>query len=261
MYDDFVEHLIHDNGACQIGKGTDFTLDRMTAHLRRYYLEHGSEGWVLKCDIKKFFPSTPHEVAKKAIRKRVSDKRAAQEVCKVIDSFDGDVGIGLGSQISQLVELAVLDDLDHFVKERLRVKHYLRYMDDFVLIHPDKSYLQECRKQIAEKVGALDLELNKKTTLYPLRQGVCLMNWRFVISADTGRILRYMNGKKLGKQRRKMKKLMGKERAGLLSEGTTRNSFIAWRANAKRGDTFYQRQRMEHYFYDLKGRKTNDPEQ
>lgn len=63
------------------------------------------------------------------------------------------------------------------------------------------------------------------------------------------------------KQRRKMKKLMAKERAGSLSEGTTRNSFIAWRANAKRGDTFYQRQRMEHYFYDLKGRKTNDPEQ
>ena len=91
----------------------------------------------------------------------------------------------------------MLDDLDHFIKERLRIKHYLRYMDDFVLIHPDKSYLQECRKQIAARVGALDLELNKKTTLYPLRQGVCLMNWRFVISADTGRILRYMNGKKL----------------------------------------------------------------
>ena len=72
LYDDFVEHLIHDNGACQIGKGTDFTLDRMTAHLRRYYLEHGSEGWVLKCDIKKFFPSTPHEVAKKAVCKRIS---------------------------------------------------------------------------------------------------------------------------------------------------------------------------------------------
>ena len=255
LYDDITEHLIHDNGACQTGKGTDFTLDRMTAHLRRYYLEHGTEGWVLKCDIRKFFPSTPHEVAKRAIRKRVSDDRAAQAVCDVIDSFEGDVGIGLGSQISQLVELAVLDDLDHFIKERLRIKHYLRYMDDFVLIHPDKSYLQECRKQIAERVGALELELNQKTTLYPLKQGVRMMNWRFVIAADTGRILRYMNGKKLGKQRRKMKKLMAKERAGLLAEGTTRNSFIAWRANAKRGDTFYQRQRMEHYFYDLKGRK------
>ena len=54
LYDDMVEHLIHDNGACQTGKGTDFTLDRMTAHLRRYYLEHGTEGWVLKCDIRKF---------------------------------------------------------------------------------------------------------------------------------------------------------------------------------------------------------------
>lgn len=186
---------------------------------------------------------------------RRSQQIQAQAVCDVIDSFEGDIGIGLGSQISQLVELAVLDDLDHYIKERLRIKHYLRYMDDFVLIHPDKSYLQECRKQIGEKVQTLGLELNEKTTLYPLNQGVRMMNWRFVIAADTGRILRYMNGKKLGKQRRKMKKLMAKERAGLLAEGTTRNSFIAWRANAKRGDTFYQRQRMEHYFYDLKGRK------
>ena len=121
MYEDFVEHLIHDNGACQNGKGTDFTLDRMVAHLRKYYNKHGTEGWVLKCDIRKFFPSTSHEVAKMAVRKRISDQRAAQAVMDVIDSFGGDVGIGLGSQISQLVELSVLDDLDHFVKERLGI--------------------------------------------------------------------------------------------------------------------------------------------
>lgn len=178
MYEDFVEHLIHDNGACQNGKGTDFTLDRMVAHLRKYYNKHGTEGWVLKCDIRKFFPSTSHEVAKMAVRKRISDQRAAQAVIDVIDSFGGDVGIGLGSQISQLVELSVLDDLDHFVKERLGIKHYLRYMDDFILIHPDKEYLRYCLEQIKIFVKFTDLQLNDKTTLYPLRQGVRMMKWR-----------------------------------------------------------------------------------
>lgn len=257
LYDDITEHLIHDNGACQTNKGTDFTLDRLTAHLRRYYNEHGTQGWVLKCDIKKFFPSTPHEMAKEAITKRVSDERARQAVCDVIDSFGGDVGIGLGSQISQLVELAVLDDLDHYIKERLHIKHYLRYMDDFLLIHPDKEYLQECLTKIRELVEAKGLELNKKTTLYPLRQGVRMMNWRFVLT-DTGRILRYMNNKKLGKQRRKMRKLIQKEANGRVPEGTTWNSLEAWKANAKRGTTFYQRQRMTHYYYELKGEVHNE---
>lgn len=252
MYEDFVEHLIHDNGACQNGKGTDFTLDRMVAHLRKYYNKHGTEGWVLKCDIRKFFPSTSHEVAKMAVRKRISDQRAAQAVIDVIDSFGGDVGIGLGSQISQLVELSVLDDLDHFVKERLGIKHYLRYMDDFILIHPDKEYLKYCLEQIKIFVKFTGLQLNDKTTLYPLRQGVRMMKWRFVLT-DTGRVLRYMNNQKLGKQRRKMRKLMAKEVAGEVPPGTTENSLKAWKANAKRGDTFYQRQRMTHYYYELKG--------
>lgn len=257
LYEDMTEHLIHDDGACQTGKGTDYTFNRLTAHLRRYSLKHGDEGWVLKCDIRKFFPSTRHEVAKAAVRKRIRDERACTMVCNVIDSFDGEVGIGLGSQISQLVELCVLDDLDHFIKERLRVKHYIRYMDDFILIHEDKEFLQYCLRQIRERIGVKSLKLNDKTTLYPLKQGVKIMNWRFVIS-PSGRIVRYMAGKKFGRQRRKMRKLMAKERAGLLEPGTTHDSFIAWRANAKRGATFYQRQRMEHLYYQLKGEKNHE---
>lgn len=256
LYKDLTEHFIHDNGACQIGKGTDFTLNRMISHLRRYYRKHGTKGWVLKCDIKKFFPTTPHKTAIEAVVKRVSDEKARQAVIDVINSFDGEVGIGLGSQISQLVELAVLDDLDHYIKERLRIKHYIRYMDDFILIHPDKEYLQYCLGKIDSIVKPCGLELNEKTTLYPLRQGVKMMNWRFVIT-DTGRILRYMNGKKMGKQRRKMKKLMAKESSGLVEKGTTKNSLIAWCANASRGDTFYQRQRMTHYYYQLEGEQKN----
>ena len=257
LYADIVEHLIHDNGACQINKGTDFTYDRMVAHLRRYYNKNGTQGWVLKCDIEKFFPSTRHDVAKRAVIKRVSDKRVANAVADVIDSFDGDVGIGLGSQISQLVELVVLDDLDHYIKERLRIKHYLRYMDDFILIHPDKEYLKYCWKEIESFIKAYGLKLNKKTTLYPLRQGVRMMNWRFVVT-QTGKILRYMDSKKIGKQRRKLRKLIVKEAVGEVPPGTTKNSLIAWCENAKHGNTFYQRQRMTHYYYQLKGEHRNE---
>ena len=249
FYEQITKSFIADSGACLRGRGVDYTLDRLTAHLRRYRIEHGSDGWVLKCDIKHYFPSIRHDVAKSAIYKRVTDKEIAARACEVVDSF-GDIGLGLGSQISQLVALAVLDDLDHYIKERLRVKHYIRYMDDFILIHPDKEYLRYCRAEIEAKLQAIGLQLNQKTVLYPLRQGVKLLQWRFII-ADSGAIIRKMNKKKHGKQRRKLKKLFAKEESGDYAPGTAHESLVSYLANAARGDTYYERQKMISFYKNL----------
>lgn len=247
---DMTEHFLIDNPACQKGKGTDFTLNRMTAHLRRYFNTYGREGWVLKCDIHHFFPSTPHEVAKAAVLKRVEDERAYKAIAEVIDSFEN--GLGLGSEISQLVELAVLDNLDHYIKEKLRIKHYLRYMDDFILVHPDRDYLIFCKSEIEKHLHSIGLELNAKTKIYPLRQGVQLMKWRFVIT-ETGKIKRFMSKEKLGRQRRKIRKIVGKEARGELPNGTAKISTMSWCANAKRGDTYFQQKRMREFYYETKG--------
>lgn len=247
LYEMMTKSFIHDSGACLEGRGVDYTLNRMTKHLRRYNIEHGRDGWVLKCDIRHYFQSIPHDVAKAAIRKRVPDKEIADKACDIVDSFGGDKGIGLGSQVSQLIALAVLDDLDHYIKERLRIKHYIRYMDDFILVHPDKEYLKTCRKIIELKLEELGLELNEKTKIYPLKQGVKLLQWKFQIM-PSGKILRRMNKNKSGKQRRKLKKLFRKELEGKYKSGTAKESLISFLANASRGDTYFVRQRMT-YFY------------
>lgn len=256
LYEDITEHFIHDNCACQRSKGTDFALKRLKQHLREYYQKHGKDGWVLKCDVHHFFPSTRHDVAKAAIRKRVEDPKACEMVCMVIDSFGGDKGIGLGSQISQLVELAVLDDLDHYIKEQLHIRHYIRYMDDLILIHPNKETLARCKEIIGAHLNAIGLELNKKTTIYHLRQGVKFLQWRFIVS-DTGKITMRLGSNKMGKQRRKIRKLLEKEIRCDVEPGTTFNSLVAWRANANRGNTYYQQQRMTHYYYAEKARLSN----
>lgn len=256
LYEDITEHFIHDNCACQKGKGTDFALKRIKTHMRRFYQEHGKEGWVLKLDVKHFFPTTRHDVAKAAIAKRVNDPRAAQVVFDVIDSFGGDAGIGLGSQISQLVELSVLDDLDHFIKEELRIKYYVRYMDDMVLIHEDKEYLKYCWGEIEKKLNQIHLELNKKSCMYPLSQGVKFLQWRFVLT-ESGKIKQTMNSDKLGKERRRLKALLLKEARGELEEGTAERSLQAWLANADRGDTYFQQKRMIAYFEVMKGEIEN----
>lgn len=249
FYEQITKSFITDNCACLKGRGVDYTLNRMTAHLRRYYAAHGCDGWVLKCDIRHYFQSIRHDIAKAAICKRVTDTQIAERACEIVDSF-GEIGLGLGSQVSQLVALAVLDDLDHFIKERLRIKHYIRYMDDFILVHEDKEHLRQCKKEIEARLFALGLQLNDKTALYPLRQGVKLLQWRFIVT-DTGAIIRKMGKKKQGKQRRKLKKLYAKELRGEYAPGTAHESLVSWLANAARGDTYHERLKMINYFKNM----------
>lgn len=253
-YGQLTKSFIHDNCACLRGRGVDYCLDRMTRHLRKYYLEHRNDGYALKCDIHHFFQSIPHSVAKAAIRKRISDDFTVEHICEIIDSFDGDNGIGLGSQVSQLVALAVLDDLDHFTKEKLRIKYYIRYMDDFVLIHNDKDYLKYCRSEIEKQLNSIGLELNRKTGILKLSQGVKLLQWRFVL-CNSGRILKRMDKKKISKQRRRIKKLYAKELKGEVPQGTCNQSMQSYMANARRGDSFYVRKKVAAYYYEMSGVK------
>lgn len=251
LYRDMTKGFIHDNCACQRGKGVDFALNRMEAHLRRYYRKHGNRGWVLRCDIRHYFPETPHEVAKAAIRKRVKDPRCAEAAETIVDSFGGDRGIGLGSQVSQLVELAVLDETDHFIKERLRIKHYVRYMDDFILIHEDRKVLENAKEEITKRVNALGLEMNRKTQIAPLKNGIRFLKWHFIMT-DTGKVIRKMSRQSVIKERRKLKKLAGKVKAGLIPIDYLWLSFQSWRANASRGNTHKTVWNMEQLYNKLK---------
>lgn len=252
LYDDLTEHFIRDNYACQIGRGTDDALERMKVQLRRYYQKHGCHGWFLKCDIQKYFPSTRHDVANKIIEKYCTDQNAIKAVQNVIDSFDGDVGIGLGSQISQLIELTVLNDLDHFIKERLRIKEYVRYADDFILMCDDRDYLVHCLRKIEQKLSVIGLQLNNKTTIQPMQHGVIFLQWRFVLT-ETGKVLMLMDPSKVTRQRHKMRKLWEKERDGKIPEGSTRHSAESFIANAARGNTWRLQKNIIHYYHELTG--------
>lgn len=257
LYEDIAEHFIRDSMACQRGRGTDDALQRMKIHLQRYYRKYGIEGWVLKCDIHQFFPSTPHETVKATARKYVNDTKAADMICKVIDSFGGDIGLGLGSQISQIMELLVLNDLDHFIKEKLHIKYYIRYMDDFLLIHPDKQYLQYCLSEIYKKIELLGLHLNRKTNIQPLKHGIVFLKWHYYI-LPSGRIIMKINKKKRAKYKTRLKKLFARECNGSVTEGATADSLISFLANAKRGNTYKLCCEMQQFYQTLTGSDLSD---
>ena len=250
LYPEVTKHFIYDNCACLRGKGVDFALNRMNCHLQRHFRKHGLTGWVLQCDIHHFFADTLHSTAKDAIAKRVTCPETVRKVSDIIDSFGGDRGIGLGSQVSQITQLAVLDDLDHFIKERLRIKHYIRYMDDFVLIHPDKVRLEDCLVQIREKLAGIGLTMNKKTNIYPLKQGIVFLKWHFYLS-NTGKVYRKMSRRALMKERRKLKKLKSLLDSFRITAEDVRTHYQSWTANAKRGSTYNDRQAMDKYYINL----------
>ena len=248
LYPEMTKGFIRDNCACLRGRGVDDALNRMKVHLRKYYREHGAAGYVLKGDIRHYFASIPHDVAKAAICKRVSDPEAAARACEIVDSFGSDHGIGLGSQVSQLVGLAVLDELDHFIKERLRAKHYIRYMDDFVIVCENREVLTGWLREIRAKVEALGLSLNEKTRVFPLTCGFRFLTWKFHLSA-TGRVWLRVDRRRVTSEKRKLKRMARKNR----EIGFLRESYISWRANMCRGNTRRVLARMDAWFEQLMG--------
>ena len=145
--------FIYDNLACQRGKGTTKAIERMKYHLRKYFLEnHTNKGYYVKLDIHHYFQSTPHQKLKEIVAERIVQPDFQKRVFEIIDSFKderpqeeishdefGERGIGLGSQCSQLLQLLYLDELDHLIKEKFHVAHYLRYMDDMIILVSSKE--------------------------------------------------------------------------------------------------------------------------
>lgn len=246
--------FIYDNCACLPGRGTDMARNRLKCHLQRFYRKHGLNGWVLKVDIHDFFGSTPHDVVKAAVAKRVPDPWVREQVYNIVDSFDHiapDKGMGLGSQITQLVQLAVLDDLDHYIKEVLRIKGYVRYMDDFILIHEDKEHLKHCLVEITRILKDLNLELNeKKTGIQPVKNGIHFLGFSFRLT-DTGRVVQTVLHKKISKERRKLRKIVDLVKRGQMTRQHADECYQAWKAHVGKGNCQSLLSKMDSYYVSL----------
>lgn len=112
-------------------------------------------------------------------------------------------GIPIGNMTSQIFAIFYLNDLDHFIKEKLGIQCYIRYMDDFLLIHPSKEYLQECLKQIKEEVAKLKLQLNEKTQIYEIHHGVNFLGYTFFLKGQ--KLIMKINAKTKRKIAKKVK--------------------------------------------------------
>lgn len=241
--------FIQTNYAGQIGKGTLYGLNCLSAHMLLAYYKYGYDCWIIKADISKYFYSIDHDILKDIVRYHVKDDDVYWLCEKFIDSTDGK-GLPLGNQISQVFALLYLSGLDHFITGELGVKYYGRYMDDFYLIVPNKEYAKYCLKAIYEFVHSLNLELNGKTQIIPFKNGIRFCGFHTYITKE-GKVIRKLTNENKRAAKKKYKKMAYLVNEGKLTKEKFYESYNAWKNHISHGNCYKLGQEMDKYIESL----------
>lgn len=230
--------LIDMNVATRVGKGTKMVIYYMKKYLTTMHKKYHNF-YILKCDISKFFYSIDHEVLLEKLKhigldndsyKIIKDIIYSTNYQYIYDKIDKlgvttqykiGKGLGIGNQTSQILAIFYLNDLDHFIKEKLHIKYYIRYMDDFILIHQDKEYLKYCLKEIKKFLKFDKLELNHKTNIYSMNNGIPFIGYKYIFKNNRLYMLVPSTTKKRIKKRIREKKTTIENYNGYLIFGDT----------------------------------------
>ena len=251
LYDVLIRPFILDNYGSQIGKGTHFGLNRLRDFMREYYRRHGSaDGWVLKADVHHYFASIRHDILKQDVRELLDDERSLALTDLIIDSTPGNVGIPIGNQSSQVFALLYLNKLDHLMKEGFRFRYYGRYMDDFYIIHESKDTLRAAWKAISEHLAERGLELNDKTQIFPLRNGLDFLGFHSYLT-DTGKVVRKLRRASRERMKRKLRKYKVMYESGAITKEKITESYQNWRSHASHGNCHALIQKYDQLYNEI----------
>lgn len=245
--------LIHDNGASLKGKGIFFSLGRLIAHLSKYFRQNGSnEGYALMLDFKGYYDNIDHDILIAMLREQIKDRRVMELTEKFIRVFGDGKALGLGSQVSQIAAIYYPNVLDHFIKEKLRVKFYGRYMDDLYLIHRDKQFLEYCLSEIQKVCESLKITVNlKKTGIVKLSHGLIFLKGKYSL-LETGKVLRLPCRASPIRMKRKLKKFKTLLEAGKMDYEDLRAAYQSWRGAFKMRFQAYKKvSKIDDYYNRL----------
>ncbi len=204
IYKQMTRSFVYGNMASQDGKGTDKARNLLKHYLWNFYTHNQNDGYVLQIDIHKYYQSIPKDKALELFQNKLTP-RLYKHVEEILNSqYNG--SFYAGSQLIQLLGIAYLDKLDHYIKEKLHIRYYIRYQDDFLLIHKDKKVLENALKAIEKQLNLLGLEVNhKKTHLKKLSENLTFLGFVFTLQ-DNGKVYMRIEPQKVKTIRRKLKK-------------------------------------------------------
>jgi retron-type reverse transcriptase len=182
LYPYFDTKFIYDSYSCRLGKGTHRANARLRDFVQKVSKNNTKQCFVLKCDIKKFFASIDQSVLISILQKYIQDRYTLNLLQNIIESFDSgkaSVGLPLGNLTSQLLVNIYMNEFDQWMKHQMKIKYYIRYADDFVIVHENKEYIINLILNINDFLQMrlkLSLHPNKVfiTTIY---SGIDFLGW------------------------------------------------------------------------------------
>lgn len=237
LYPLFDKKFIYDSYSCRHLKGTHRALDRFNQFVGQASESNSRTCWVLKCDVRKFFASIDQATLIQIVKRHVSDADTIWLIERIIESFQSTgpgKGLPLGNLTSQLLVNVYMNEFDQFVKHGLRQKHYIRYADDFVIMHHDKGVLMEALPNVhdfLEEKLKLSLHPNK-TFIKTAVSGVDFLGW---VHFPNYRVLRTSTKRRMWKR---LEEMDGKTETvesylGLLKHGNARKLTVSIAAKYK----------------------------
>ena len=219
LYPFFDKTFISDSYSCRLKNGTHKAINQFRSFFYKVSKNNTKTCWVLKCDIRKFFANIDHEILKEILKQYISDKDTLWLLDRVIDSFNP--GLPLGNLTSQLLVNIYMNKFDQFVKHKLKIKYYIRYADDFVILSENKILLENLIPKIQEFLKTeLKLELHQnKVFIKTFASGVDFLGW---INFPDHRILRTSTKRRILKRLKENNKPESRASyLGLLRHGNT----------------------------------------
>ena len=243
--------FIPDSYANRIGFGTHKALKRFTTFAR-------SSRYVLQCDIAKYFPSIDRHILKSIIRRKIKCQDTLWLIDLILDNSNNfklessyelhgktfspmtaTTGLPIGNLTSQFFANLYLNDFDHFLKDNLKVRKYLRYVDDFALFSDDRDFLAKARHELEKYLATLRLKIHPiKSQLFETRHGASFLGFR--IFPNHIRI----RSQNLQKGRKRLKEIYRKLGTGKISPEQIAQSLQSWFAHLAHADTYYLRQQI-----------------
>lgn len=245
--------FISDTYANRVGYGTHRALKQFTQFAR-------SHRYILQCDIRKYFPNLDHILLKGMLRQKIKCRDTLWLIDRIIDGsnpqgedaeyFPGDdlltpverrKGLPIGNLTSQFFANVYLNGFDHFVKEQLKAKQYLRYVDDFALFSDDRVFLEEAYSAIEEYLTTLRLKLHPvKSQLFETRQGANFVGFRIlpIGEAFPKEIRIRVRSSNLIRARRRLRQLQFDYSRGTLPLSDLIQRLQSWEAHLLHGDTW-----------------------
>jgi len=178
----FDKGFIYSSFACRKEKGTHKAIKRLKRFIKSAETKSFSDLYCLQCDISKYFDSINQSILFSLIEQKISDKKVLWLIKKILNSSHREIntGIPIGNLTSQLFANIYLDELDKFIKHKFRIKYYIRYMDDFLILDHNKKKIHQIKEEIQEFLqNKLKLKLHpKKANVYPIKHSVNFLGYK-----------------------------------------------------------------------------------